>query len=124
MLRTLKGVGSTRKTRDRAGSAGSVTRAQAAADAIGSVRAEGLDPGRAESLLAAWARGELTDEQLEQASRELLRDRSLSVEELLADVRREPDSGGGVHDLPEPLPLEHGTELPSRVLERLRHDER
>jgi hypothetical protein len=64
-----------------------VPRAQAAADAIGSVRAEGLDPGRAEPLLAAWARGELTDEQLEQARLRLLRDRSLSAEKLLADTR-------------------------------------
>jgi hypothetical protein len=38
------------------------TRADAAADAIASVRAEGLDSGRAEPLLASWARGELTDE--------------------------------------------------------------
>jgi hypothetical protein len=64
-----------------------VPRAQAAADAIGSVRAEGLDPGRAEPLLAAWVRGELTDEQLEQARLRLLRDRSLSAEKLLADTR-------------------------------------
>ena len=62
-------------------------RAQAAADALGSVRAEGLDPGRAEPLLAAWARGELSDEQLEQARLQLLRDRSLSAEKLLADTR-------------------------------------
>jgi hypothetical protein len=54
---------------------------------MGSVRAEGLDPGRAEPLLAAWARGELTDEQLEQARLRLLRDRSLSAEKLLADTR-------------------------------------
>jgi hypothetical protein len=64
-----------------------VPRAQAAADALGSVRAEGLDPGRAEPLLAAWARGELSDEQLEQARLQLLRDRSLSAEKLLADAR-------------------------------------
>ena len=63
------------------------TRAEAAADAIASVRAEGLDPGRADALLAAWASGQITDEQLEQARRKLLSDRSLSVEELLAGTR-------------------------------------
>jgi hypothetical protein len=88
MLRTLKRMASTRRTRDRGtDSAESVSRARATADALGSVRAEGLDPGRAEPLLAAWARGELTDEQLEQARLELLRDRSLSAEKLLADAR-------------------------------------
>src|ERR1700730_2514593 len=55
-------------------------RADAAANAIASVRAEGLDPGRAEPLLAAWARGELTDEQLEQARLRILRERSTSAE--------------------------------------------
>jgi hypothetical protein len=60
------------------------TRGEAAADAVASVRAEGLDPGRAEPLLAAWARGELTDAQLEQARLKLLDDRSLTVEELLS----------------------------------------
>jgi hypothetical protein len=68
----------------RAGSAPAVTRAQAAADAIASVRAEGLDPGRAEALLAAWTRGELTDAQLEDARLRLASDRSLTVDELLA----------------------------------------
>jgi hypothetical protein len=63
------------------------TRAEAAADALASVRAEGLDPGRAQPLLAAWARGELTDAQLEQARLTLLNDRSLTVEELLARSR-------------------------------------
>jgi hypothetical protein len=63
------------------------TRPEAAANAIASVRAEGLDPGRAEPLLAAWARGELTDEQLEQARLKLLSDRSLTVEELLSGAR-------------------------------------
>lgn len=88
MPRTLGWVASTKNTRDpRTGSARPVPRAQAAADAIGSVRAEGLDPGRAEPLLAAWARGELSDEQLEQARLQLLRDRSLSAEKLLADAR-------------------------------------
>ena len=88
MPRALESVASTKNTRDRrTGSAPPVPRAQAAADAIGSVRAEGLDPGRAEPLLAAWARGELSDEQLEQARLRLLRDRSLSAEKLLADAR-------------------------------------
>jgi hypothetical protein len=61
-----------------------VTRAQAAADAVASVRAEGLDAGRAELLLAAWTRGEVTDEQLEQLSLRLMHDRDLTVDELLA----------------------------------------
>jgi len=65
-------------------SAPAVSRAQAAADAIASVRAEGLDPGRAEALLAAWTRGELTDEQLEEFSLRLLHDRGITVDELLA----------------------------------------
>ena len=63
------------------------TRGEAAADAVASVRTEGLDPGRAEPLLAAWARGELTDAQLEQARLKLLNDRSLTVEELLSGSR-------------------------------------
>ena len=72
---------------DRATTAPSATRAQAAAEAIGSVRAEGLDPGRAQPLLAAWARGELSDEQFEHARLRLLEDRTLTVEELLAGPR-------------------------------------
>ena len=60
-----------------------MTRAEAAANALGSVRAEGLDPGRAEPILAAWARGELTDEQLEQLGRRLLHERELTAAELL-----------------------------------------
>jgi hypothetical protein len=66
----------------------SATRAQAASDALGSVRAEGLDPGRAEPLLAAWARDELTDAQLEEARLKILADRSLTVEELLSGFVR------------------------------------
>ena len=62
-------------------------RGDAAADAIGSVRAEGLDPGRAEPLLSAWARGELTDEQLNELSLRLLHDRELTAEELLLGAR-------------------------------------
>lgn len=88
MRRTLRSVATTKHTPGRGGrSARPAPRAQAVADAIGSVRAEGLDPGRAEPLLAAWARGELSDEQLEQARLQLLRDRSLSAEKLLADTR-------------------------------------
>ena len=64
-----------------------VTRANAAANAIASVRAEGLDPGRAEPLLAAWARGELTDERLNELSLRLMHDRELSAEELLGGAR-------------------------------------
>jgi hypothetical protein len=69
------------------GPAPPATRAEAAADAIASVRAEGLDPGRAELLLSAWARGDLTDEQLEQVRLQILGDHSLTVEDLLADAR-------------------------------------
>jgi hypothetical protein len=45
------------------------TRAQAAENALASVRAEGLDPGVAEALLRRWARGELSDAQLDDAAR-------------------------------------------------------
>ncbi len=31
---------------------------------------------------------------------------------------------GDLHDLPQPLPLEHGQEPPSAILARLRRDER
>jgi hypothetical protein len=48
---------------DGLGAAG-VTREQAAANALASVRAEGLDPRVAEPLLERWARGEISDEQL------------------------------------------------------------
>jgi hypothetical protein len=64
-----------------------VTRADAAAHAIASVRAEGLDPGRAEPLLSAWGRGELTDEQLNELSLRLMHDRELTAEELLGGAR-------------------------------------
>ena len=64
-----------------------VTRAQAAADAIASVHAEGLDPARAETLLAAWARRELTEGGLEETRLRLLSDHSLKIEELLAEAR-------------------------------------
>jgi hypothetical protein len=64
-----------------------VSRSRAAAAAIASLRAEGLEPARAEPLLQAWARGELTDEQLEQASKRLLDDRDLDVAQLLSNAR-------------------------------------
>ncbi|GEM_PF-973708 len=56
-----------------------VTRERAAANALASVRAEGLDPGVAEPLLARWAREEITDAQLDEgilriAARESLTD--------------------------------------------------
>jgi len=47
------------------------TRIQAAENALASVRAEGLDPGVAEALLDRWARGELSDAQLDNAARQL-----------------------------------------------------
>jgi antitoxin VbhA-like protein len=47
------------------------TRAQAAENALASVRAEGLDPGVAEALLRRWARGELSDAQLDDAARQI-----------------------------------------------------
>jgi hypothetical protein len=65
-----------------------VTRGEAAADALGSVRAEGLDPGRAEPILAAGAREALTDAQLEQLGRRLQHERELTAAALLASVRR------------------------------------
>jgi hypothetical protein len=61
--------------------------AEAVANALGSVGGEGLDPGRAEQLLAAWGRGELTDEQLDEIRRRMLHERELTAEELLASVR-------------------------------------
>lgn len=64
-----------------------VTRAQAAADAIASVRAEGLDPAVAEVLLAAWTRGDISDEQLEEARLRLLNEPSLTAGELLSRAR-------------------------------------
>ena len=63
------------------------TYAEAVANALRSVRAEGLDPGRAEPQLAAWARGELTDEQLDEIRRRALHQRELTAEQLLAGVR-------------------------------------
>jgi hypothetical protein len=64
-----------------------VTRAQAAADAVASVRAEGLDPAEAEVLLAAWTRGDISDEQLEKARLRLLKEPTLTAGELLSRAR-------------------------------------
>jgi len=64
-----------------------VTRAQAAADAVASVRAEGLDPAEAEVLLAAWSRRDISDEQLEEARLALLNEPSVTASELLSRAR-------------------------------------
>ena len=80
-------MGRRAKTLDGQAASPRASRAQSAADALASVRAEGLDPGRAEPLLAAWKRGELSDEQLEQLSLRLLHDGNISVEDLLAGAR-------------------------------------
>ena len=61
-----------------------MTRAQAAENALASVRAEGLDPGVAEALLRRWARGELSDAQLDDAARQI------STGELLAPPGAQP----------------------------------
>jgi len=87
MPRRLTAVSKTRPASKVQGPAPSATRAEAAANAVGSVRAEGLDPGRAEPLLAAWARGELTDEQLDVLSLRLMHDPALTAEELLVGAR-------------------------------------
>ena len=75
------------KPRTAPAAAAQTTRADAVADALGSVRAEGLDPRRAEPLLDAWARGELTDAQLDELSIRLLDDPRLTAEELLSGAR-------------------------------------
>jgi len=51
--------------------AGQVTRERAAANALASVRVEGLDPGVAEPLLERWAREEITDAQLDEGIRRI-----------------------------------------------------
>ena len=59
-----------------------LTREQAAASALGSVRAEGGEPGvEVEALLAAWGRGEIPTEALTEAQRLLAA--GLSIEHLL-----------------------------------------
>ena len=54
------------------------TRVQAAENALASVRAENLDPGVAEALLHRWARGELSDAQLDDAARQISTGKPLS----------------------------------------------
>jgi hypothetical protein len=44
-------------------------RERAAANALASVRAEGLDPSTAEPILEAWARGEIDTDQMIAATR-------------------------------------------------------
>ncbi len=57
-----------------------VSRERAAANALASVRAEGLDPHVAEPLLGRWAREEITDAQLDEG---ILR---IAARESLADL--------------------------------------
>lgn len=47
------------------------TRRQAADSALASVRAEGLDPGFAETMLDQWVCGELSDAQLDDVARRI-----------------------------------------------------
>jgi len=65
--------------------AGKVTRERAAANALASVRAEGLDPGVAEQLLERWAREEITDAQLDEGAKRIAAGESLT--DLLGPVR-------------------------------------
>ena len=67
------------------GAAVEVTRERAAANALASVRAEGLDPGLAEPLLARWASEEITDAQLDEGIRRIAARESLT--DLLGPVR-------------------------------------
>jgi hypothetical protein len=85
--RRLNAVSKPRTASDVQAPVPPATRAEATANAIASVRAEGLDPGRAQPLLSAWARGELSDEQLNELSLRLLHDRELTAEELLPGAR-------------------------------------
>jgi hypothetical protein len=62
-----------------------VSRKRAAANALASVRAEGLDPGIAEPLLDRWARGELSDKQLDVGALRIAAGESLT--DLLGPVR-------------------------------------
>jgi hypothetical protein len=55
-----------------------LTRGQAAANALASVRAEGLDPHIAEPLLERWAREEITDAQLDEGIRRIAARESLT----------------------------------------------
>lgn len=57
-----------------------VMRARAAASALGSVRAEGGEPGEeVQALLEAWARGEVSTEGLAEAQRDIAAGRPLST---------------------------------------------
>jgi hypothetical protein len=62
-----------------------VSRKQAAANALASVRAEGLDPHIAEPLLDRWASEEITDAQLDEGARRIAAGESLT--DLLEPVR-------------------------------------
>ncbi len=62
-----------------------VTRERAAANALASVRAEGLDPGVAEPLLERWAREEITDAQLDEGALRIAAGEPLT--DLLGPVR-------------------------------------
>ena len=55
-----------------------VSRTQAAANALASVRAEGLDPHIAEPLLDRWAHEEITDAQLDEGIRRIAARESLT----------------------------------------------
>jgi hypothetical protein len=62
-----------------------VTRKRAAANALASVRAEGLDPSIAEPLLDRWACEEITDAQLDEGIRRIAAREPLT--DLLGPVR-------------------------------------
>jgi hypothetical protein len=54
--------------RSKSGSLGPIQRERAVADALASLRLEGLDPTVVEPVLAAWSAGEITtDQMIEQA---------------------------------------------------------
>lgn len=60
-----------------------ISRRQVVADALGSVRVEGLEPGsRAEAVLDRWAAGELTDGQVAEARQRVARGED--IDDLLA----------------------------------------
>jgi hypothetical protein len=61
------------------------SRKRAAANALASVRAEGLDPGIAEPLLNRWAREELSDKQLDEGALRIVAGEPLT--DLLGPVR-------------------------------------
>lgn len=64
-----------------------ISRRQAAAHALGSVRTGGLEPGpRVEAVLNRWARGELTDIQLAEHRQGVARGEN--IDDLLAHRQR------------------------------------